>query len=59
MRGFRPVNAERLRLLRDAETQAGGKPVPVEEFVECMIRPPFESGLEHPGDFTNFWPGIY
>jgi AcrR family transcriptional regulator len=48
MRGFRPVNAERLRLLRDAETQAGGKPVSVEKIVECMIRPPFESGLEHP-----------
>jgi AcrR family transcriptional regulator len=48
MRGFRPVNAERLRLLRDAETQAGGQPVSVEKIVECMIRPPFESGLEHP-----------
>jgi len=48
MRGFRPVNAERLRLLRDAETQAGGKPVSVEKIVECMIRPPFESGLKHP-----------
>ncbi len=48
MRGFRPVNAERLRLLGDAETQAGGKPVSVEKIVECMLRPPFESGLEHP-----------
>ena len=53
MRGFRPVNAERLRLLRDAETQAGGKPVSVEKIVECMIRPPFESGLEHPA-FQKF-----
>jgi AcrR family transcriptional regulator len=48
MRGFRPSNAERLRLLRDAEAQAGGKPVSVERIVECMVRPPFESGLEHP-----------
>ena len=48
MRGFRPVNAERARLLRDAETQAGGKPVSVEKIVECMVRPPYESGLEHP-----------
>ena len=48
MRGFRPVNAERARLLRDAETHAGAKPVSVEKIVECMIRPPFESGLEHP-----------
>ena len=48
MRGFRPVNAERLRRLREAETQTGGKPLPVEKIVECMLRPPFESGLEHP-----------
>ena len=48
MRGFRPVNAERARLLRDAESQAGGKPASVEKIVECMVRPPFESGLEHP-----------
>jgi AcrR family transcriptional regulator len=53
MRGFRPVNAERQRLLRDAETQAGGKPVSVEKIVECMLRPPFESGLEHPA-FQKF-----
>jgi AcrR family transcriptional regulator len=53
MRGFRPVNAERLRLLQDAETQAGGKPVSVGKIVECMIRPPFESGLEHPA-FQKF-----
>lgn len=48
MRGFRPINTERLRLLQDAETQAGGKPPAVEKIVECMVRPPFESGLEHP-----------
>ena len=48
MRRFRPMNEERLRLLRDAETPAGGKPLSVEKIVECMIRPPFESGMEHP-----------
>lgn len=48
MRRFRPTNAERLRLLRDAEVEAGGKPLPVEKIVECLIRPPFESGREHP-----------
>lgn len=48
MRRFRPVNAARLRLLREAEAGAGGKRLPVETIVECMIRPPFESGLEHP-----------
>jgi AcrR family transcriptional regulator len=48
LRRFRPTNAERLRLLREAEAATGGKPLPVEKVVECMIRPPFESGLEHP-----------
>ncbi len=48
MRRFRPTNAERLRLLREEEAVADGKPLPVEKLVECMIRPPFESGLEHP-----------
>ena len=48
MRRFRPTNAERSRLLREAEAATGGKPLPVEKIVECMIRPPFESGLAHP-----------
>jgi AcrR family transcriptional regulator len=48
MRRFRPTNAERLRLLSRAEQEAGGKPLPVETIVECMIRPPFESGIAHP-----------
>jgi len=38
MRGFRPVNAERLRLFQDAETQAGGKPVSVEK--NCRVHDP-------------------
>ena len=53
MRRFRPTNAERLRLLEEAEAKSGGKPLPVEKIVECMIRPPFESGLEHPS-FQRF-----
>ncbi len=48
MRRFRPTNAERLRLLQEAEARSDGKPLPVERIVECMIRPPFESGFEHP-----------
>jgi len=48
MRRFRPMNAERLRLLREADQAGNGKPLAVEKIVECMIRPPFESGLEHP-----------
>jgi AcrR family transcriptional regulator len=53
MRRFRPTNAERLRLLAEAEAKSGGKPLPVEKIVECMVRPPFESGLEHPS-FQRF-----
>jgi AcrR family transcriptional regulator len=47
MRRFRPSNAERLRLLREAEALADGHPVPVEKIVECMLRPPYDSGREH------------
>ena len=48
MRRFRPTNAERLELLKAAEAKAGGKPLRVEAIVDCMLRPPFESGLKHP-----------
>jgi len=48
MRRFRSTEAARLQSLRDAECKAAGKPVPVESIIECMLRPPFESGLQHP-----------
>ena len=48
MRRFRPANAERLRLLREAEAASRGKPLPVEKIVECLLRPPFLLGLNHP-----------
>lgn len=48
MRRFRPTNAERLELLKAAEAKAGGRSLPVEVVVTCMLRPPFESGLKHP-----------
>ena len=50
MRRFRPANAERLRLLREAEARAAaeGRTVPVEKIVDCMVRPPFLQGREHP-----------
>jgi AcrR family transcriptional regulator len=47
MRRFRPTNVERLRLLAEKEAAAEGKPLPVEVIVECLLRPPFESGLKH------------
>jgi AcrR family transcriptional regulator len=53
MRRFRPANAERLRLLKEAEAKAGGKPLAVETIVKCMLQTPFESGLEHPA-FQRF-----
>ncbi|MDR3555999.1 MAG: TetR/AcrR family transcriptional regulator [Syntrophobacteraceae bacterium] len=48
LRRFRVMNAERLRLLRESEEQAEGKPLPVARIVDCMIRPLFQSGLKHP-----------
>jgi AcrR family transcriptional regulator len=52
LRRFRPANARRLSLLREAETQARGKPLPVEIIVDCMIRPPFLLGLQRPDFHT-------
>jgi len=49
MRRFRPMNAERLRLLQAAEND---QPLTVEKIVECMVRPPFESGLNYPAFHT-------
>jgi len=44
-RRFRPMDAERLRRLREAVGRAQGRPLPVEIIVECLLRPPFESGI--------------
>lgn len=46
LRRFRPTNAERLRLLQEA--QENGKIPSVEKIVDCMIRPPFMLGLKYP-----------
>ena len=48
MRRFRPIGEERIKLLRQAEKEAKGKPVPVEKIVDCMLRPPFMTVLSHP-----------
>jgi AcrR family transcriptional regulator len=48
LRRFRPANAERLRLLREAEVEADGRPLDVEKIVECMVRPAYLLGQEHP-----------
>ena len=48
MRRFRPTNAKRMELLRKAEAAANGGPVAVEVIVDCMMRPPFMTVLEHP-----------
>lgn len=52
LRRLRPVNAERLRLLRTAQALARGRSLLVETIVECMVRPPYVLGLEHPGFHT-------
>jgi AcrR family transcriptional regulator len=46
MRRFRPSNAEQLSLLRRA--QAHGRPLSVDEIVDCMARPVYAMGLAHP-----------
>lgn len=51
---FRPINEERIRLLRQAEKEAQGKPVPVETTIDCMLRPPFMAGLKHP-----YFPALF
>ena len=48
MRRFRPMNAARVELLRKAIAAAKGAPISVETIVDCMLRPPFESGIQHP-----------
>jgi AcrR family transcriptional regulator len=52
LRRFRSSNAARLRLLREAEAEAKGRPLTVEKIVDCMMRPPFMLGLEHPDFHT-------
>jgi AcrR family transcriptional regulator len=48
LRRFRPANQARLELLRQAEAAAGGKPLKLEAVVDCMVRPPFQTVLQHP-----------
>ena len=52
MRRFRPTNAERLRLLREAEAESGRKSLPVEKIVDCMVRPPYLLRLKYPSFYT-------
>ena len=54
MRRFRPVEAERLQRLAhaEAEARAGGTPLTVERIVDCMVRPAYQLGLEHPNFHT-------
>ena len=48
LRRFRAVNSRRLELLAAADAAAHGQPLPVEDIVDCMMRPSVEAGLEHP-----------
>jgi AcrR family transcriptional regulator len=50
LRRFRPANAMRMTLLREAqaEAEATGIPIALERIVECMVRPPLQTCLEHP-----------
>jgi AcrR family transcriptional regulator len=48
MRCLLPISEERIKLLRQAEVAAKGKPVPLETIIDCMLRPPLMTALEHP-----------
>lgn len=48
LRRFREVNAQRLELLAAADQVAQGRPLPVEQIVECMMRPSVAAGIAHP-----------
>lgn len=50
MRRFRPINAERLKLLQQAQAEAKAqrRPPTVEKIIECLARPAYVLGLEHP-----------
>jgi len=47
MRRLRPANAKRLQLLRAAQEAAHGEALPIALIIDCMVRPLFESMLEH------------
>ena len=42
-RRMRPLNAERLELLRKFEQEAGGRPVPVRKILEALFRPAIQA----------------
>lgn len=48
LRRFRAMDAERQRQLQSARAAAKGRPIPVIKIVDCMLRPLFMIGLEHP-----------
>ncbi len=50
MRRFRPINAQRMQLLEaaQAEVKTQGRPLTVEKVIDCLARPPYVLGLEHP-----------
>lgn len=45
-RRFGPINAERLRLLDEAEQRAAGQPLPVETLLEAMVGPPLRQARD-------------
>ena len=47
LRRFRPINADRLRLLKAA--QGACRPLTTEKIVECLVRPAYMGGLAQPG----------
>lgn len=48
LRRFREVNAAQSQLLDDARTRSQGAPLEVATIIECIMRPPFQTGLARP-----------
>jgi len=54
MRCFRPISEERIRLLRQAERETNGKPIPLETIIDCMVRPALMAVLKNP-----YFPALF
>lgn len=48
LRRFKPSMERRAALLDEAASKAGDEPIPLEEILESMLRPPFETGRKYP-----------
>ena len=55
-RRFGPLREEHLALLRQFETAAKGRPLPVEKILEAMLLPPLRLAAKGPGQAPGGHP---